>query len=192
MPLPLAPHHDLAGSPIQVVEFQPHHLTGAEAEPGEQHEDRVVSPADAGPLIARAQQTFDLLCTEILGDGRQPPVGHRRHASRQVRRNLSLLQQEAEEGPQRRHHQLRSLRAHRVGMALDEARDVRGIQDLETQGLVSEAFDEQAMNEWPIGVHRCLLQPALSLRVGFVAARQAIQRGLRAATLAWGNDSFAP
>jgi hypothetical protein len=122
--LSFSPDRNLPCSPVNVVEFHRHHFAGPEAEPGQQQEDRVVPPSDLGALITAAQETFDLFCTEILGDGRQPPVGHRGNASGEVRHDLSSLQQEAEEGPQRRHHQLRSLWRHRAGMALDEARDV--------------------------------------------------------------------
>jgi hypothetical protein len=48
----LAAHNDLAGAPVDVVEAKRGDLGGAQPEPHQQHQDRVVAPAHRVPPIA--------------------------------------------------------------------------------------------------------------------------------------------
>ncbi len=57
----LAVHHDLSRAPVDVIEVHRYHLSGPQSEPGQQHEDRVVSSAERGVPVAASQQAIDLV-----------------------------------------------------------------------------------------------------------------------------------
>jgi hypothetical protein len=77
----LASNDDFAGSPVDVIELESHHFTGAEAETGKQKKDGVVAAAGRGATVAGFEQTFDFLRTQVLGHGGQPPISYRWYRS---------------------------------------------------------------------------------------------------------------
>lgn len=52
----LAGHHDLPSPPVDVLQTQAHHLPAAQAEPAQQHQDRIVPAPDRAAAITGTQQ----------------------------------------------------------------------------------------------------------------------------------------
>jgi hypothetical protein len=61
VPDTLAPDADLALFPVDVVEFQVHHLSGAQTEPRQDEKDRIIALANWSVLRARLEQALDVL-----------------------------------------------------------------------------------------------------------------------------------
>jgi hypothetical protein len=57
----LAADADLSLFPIDVIQLQVHHFSGAQAEPCQKEEDRIIALTHRGVLTARLEQTLDVL-----------------------------------------------------------------------------------------------------------------------------------
>ena len=82
VPIALPHHGDLAAAPVDVLQPQRGHLTGAEPQPGQQRQDRPVTLSDRGSGVAGAQQHRGLFGRQVLRQPGQFPVGgggHRAH-----------------------------------------------------------------------------------------------------------------
>ena len=105
MPRSLAGDHDLASSPVHVIELQCRDLTAAQPEPRQQHQDREVAPASCGVAVTAREQHADLVAGKPAGQT-LPSLAHRRHRVRQRHRDPALDVQKPQQRPQRAHHQL--------------------------------------------------------------------------------------
>lgn len=106
-PVALAPHKNLTGTPVDVVQPQDGDLTGAQPEPGQQQQHRVVASPDCTATVTYSQQTPYLLGFERLWQARQLPSRHRRDRTGQRRRNPALDVQVVQQRSQRGHDHLR-------------------------------------------------------------------------------------
>jgi hypothetical protein len=68
VPDTLAPDADLALFPVDVVEFQVHHLSSAQTEPRQEEQDRIIALAHGGVLRARLEQALDVVRFKKLRD----------------------------------------------------------------------------------------------------------------------------
>jgi len=84
VPVGLAADQDLAGPPVHVADLQHGHLARAQSQPGQQDQDRIVTPASGGAAVTATQQAPDLALPDRRGQGRAAPAGHVRHRARQV------------------------------------------------------------------------------------------------------------
>jgi hypothetical protein len=79
----IAPNHDLAGSPVDVLQARRDHFAGAKTQPGQQHQHRGAPPATGAPAVTATHKRLDCRGFDRLGQTRQPPRGHFRHCINQ-------------------------------------------------------------------------------------------------------------
>jgi len=79
MKQPLAANEDFASSPVDVLEWERHHFTGAKAETGKQKKDGIVAAAVRSAAVAGPQQALDFLRSQVLRHGGPPPIRHPWH-----------------------------------------------------------------------------------------------------------------
>ena len=67
VPVPFAPHDDLASAPVDVIQFQGGDLAGAQAQSDEHGQDREVTPAGRGAAVTGGQQLLRLADFQRFG-----------------------------------------------------------------------------------------------------------------------------
>ena len=77
-PASLALHDELPDTPVHVVEVQGRHFGGTQAETGQRGEDREVTAAAEGALIARGEQPLNVFGLKIPWQPCQSSAVHRR------------------------------------------------------------------------------------------------------------------
>ena len=178
MPVPFAPHRDLAEPPVDVVQPQRGHLAGAQPEPGQQGQDGQVPPPGPGRGIAGGQQRGHLITVQRLGQAGLRPPGRRGHRQRLA--DQALRVQEAEQGPQRGHHPLDRLRP-LPGLSHHERSHLTRRQILQVKAAVLRfrpAGQERAHHPH-VQISRRHGQPALDEQVIPVPAEQPVLRACR-------------
>jgi hypothetical protein len=179
----LAADHKLPAAPVDVVQPQPGDLPGAQAQPGQHQQDRIVSPAGAGASITTGEQTAQLARFQALRQTGQPPAGHRRHRTGQHGRHPPGQVQPAQQRPQRADNQLRrpdrptrAGRQHKTGDV--GRRDPGEIQHVTVSAAGNERADE--VHVPARGAHG---QSPLADQVVVVAAQQLLHQTRRSLVL---------
>ena len=80
----LAPHLQLAGPPIDVIEFQGDHLARPQPQAGQQEEDGAIAAGGGAVPLASTDDPFDLFGGEVLRQFGEPPLRHGRDGPREV------------------------------------------------------------------------------------------------------------
>ena len=104
----LAADDDLPLPPAQVAELERDDLARAQAQAGQEQEDRVVAPPRGRGAGRRPAAAAPRRCGEIARHARKPPLAHRRDGAGKVRTGLAAQEQEAQERAQRGGHVLRT------------------------------------------------------------------------------------
>ena len=175
----LAPHLQLAGPPIDVIEFQGDHLARPQPQAGQQENDGAITAGDGAVPLASADDPFDLFGREVLRQFGEPPFRHGRDGPGEVALRLSVLEEEPEEGAQGGHHQPGDCGAARAGVSQEETRDVVRGQFPDTDRPVPEAFDEETPDEGPVMGDRHRGEAAFFLEVVWHTAVGASPTGTR-------------
>ena len=122
----LAPNGNPAVVPIDVIQTQRNDLAGPQTQSGEQQQNGVVPLSIRSVTLALIEDPLHCASRQELRHGGKGPNRDRRHASRQVEGDLSLVSQIAQERSKSGHQQLGAARAQLMGAILQELRDVRG------------------------------------------------------------------
>jgi hypothetical protein len=116
----LPAHHEFTRPPIDVVQSQPGHFPSAQAQPQQQHDDRVVAAPDRAAPVAAVQDRPGVGLGDPQRQRRASPPGQRQRRPGQIGRHLPLHEAEAQERPQpgdevlcRAHRDRRGLIQHR-------------------------------------------------------------------------------
>jgi len=158
---PLAANEELASSPVDVLEPESYHLTGAETKTGQQKQDGIVASAGRCAAVAGLEYTFDFLRRQVFGHRGKPPVRYREHRSGQVDWQLPLLKQEPKERTESCRHQLCSSDTHALAMPQNEIRNIGSFHRLNKEWPFSEARDEKLASEILVMGDRGDYEPAL-------------------------------
>ena len=103
----LARDREFPGPPVDVSKLQAGGLRAAQAEPGQQRQDRVITQADCRLPLAAGQQPLDLGRRQAARQPGQPPRRDGRDRPGQRDRRPPGRVREPQERPQRGHHRLR-------------------------------------------------------------------------------------
>ena len=103
MVAPLARDPQRAGLPLDIANAKPRHIAGTQPKPGEKQYDRAIAAAPRFIAVASRNQTFDLLCRQILWQFGRAPAGDPRHSLVEIGRALAVNAQIPQEGPQARY-----------------------------------------------------------------------------------------
>ena len=88
----LTAYQQASRSPINVIELEKGHLTGAQPEPCEQEQDGVVPTPSSGASVDTGQQPAYLIRRNRSGNRRHRPVGHRWNAGGQIKGNVAAIE----------------------------------------------------------------------------------------------------
>ena len=127
---------------------------GPQAQPGEQQQDRVVSPAQRRLAITPTQDALYRSWWEEFRQCRPRPIGHGGHAGSQIQRDFSAIPQVAEKGSECCHQQFGSSRAEPMSVTLHKPGDVGSTKRGEVQGLTSKSLGEELINEGYVVLQR--------------------------------------
>ena len=146
----LPAHGEHARSPIDVVKLQGNDLTCPQAKSCDQEKEGAIPAVDATSLTAAVDYPLDILCVNVFRQSREAPRTHRRHRSGQVRVGLALLEQEAEEGTQRRDHEL-GLPSRRAGsVTKQEVGHVIWRELTEPNGTIAVPLKQEPLEDAPV------------------------------------------
>jgi hypothetical protein len=104
-------HGHLAGFPIDIFQIERNNFSGPQAQPGEQQQDRAISPAQRRLAITTIHNVLYRSRWEKLGQCGLRPIRDNRHASGQIQRDFSAITEVTEKGSEGRHEQFGSSRA---------------------------------------------------------------------------------
>ena len=96
--VPLAPYLQLAGSPVDVIEFQGDHFARPQPQASQQENNGVVTAGDDGVPLAGTDDPFDFFGREVFRQLGEPPLRHARDGPREVHLRQSVHEEEPEEG----------------------------------------------------------------------------------------------
>ena len=166
MPIALAHHDDLAAAPVDVLQAQRGHLTRAQPQPGQQRQDRQVTPPDRGSGVARGQQHPGLLGRQVLRQPGQFPVGgsgHRAHQRgvRSPRAGAGTAAASAGRCPC-----AAPSPARRSRYGEHEPRDCAGGQRAQIEHIADDPGGQERAEQVGLALHRDRGQAALAGQVG--------------------------
>src|SRR5262245_7005369 len=98
VPASLAPHLQLAGSPIDVIELQGEDLARPQPQAGQEEEEGAIAAGGAAVPPASTDDPFDLFGGEVLRQYGGPPLRHGRDGPGEVGLRLPAQEEESEEG----------------------------------------------------------------------------------------------
>lgn len=146
----LAPHLQLAGSPIHIIKFQGDHLARPQPQAGEQEEDSAITGGGWAVLLVSTDNPLDLFWGEVLRQFGEPPIRHARNGPGKVARRLTVQEEESKEGAQSGHHHLGHSGTARACVSQEELRDVVGGQLSDTDRRIPKAVDDETPGELPV------------------------------------------
>ena len=185
----LAPHLQLAGPPIDVIEFQGDHLARPQPQAGQQEDDGAITAGGGAVPLASVDDPFDLFRREVLRQFGEPPLRHGRDGPGEVALGLPVQEEESEEGAQGGHHHLGHCGAARASVSQEETRDVVGGQVPDTDRPIPEAFDEETPGEVPVMGDRYRGKAAFFLEVVLILPTERRQGRLVCRRLRRSNDA---
>ena len=115
----LAPNGELTGAPIDIIEAELRHFTRAQTQPGEQHQDRIVSSPRCGAPVATVEDALNALDRQETRQSRFARPPDRGDRSRQIGGDEAFGVQIPQEYPQARTHDPGGRRSAICGMPLD-------------------------------------------------------------------------
>jgi hypothetical protein len=146
----LAPHLQLAGPPIDVIELQGEDLARPQPQAGQKEEDGAIAAVGAVVPLASTDDPFDLFGGEVLRQFGGPPLRHGRDGPGEVALRLPAQEEKSKEGAQGGHHHLGHGGAARASVSQEETRDVAGGQVPDADRPIPEALAEETPGELPV------------------------------------------
>ena len=174
----LAPHLQLADSPIDIIKFQGDHLTRPQPQAGQQEENSAIAEGGGAVLLVSMDDPLDLFRGEVLWQFGEPPFRHARNGPSKVALRLPGQEEESKERAQAGHHHLGHSGAARVSVSQEETRDVVGGQVSDTDRRVPKAFDDETPGELPVMGDRYRGKTAFFLEVVLILPAERRQRRL--------------
>ncbi len=174
----LAPHLQLADSPIDIIKFQGDHLTCSQSQSGEQEEDSAIAEGGWAVLLVSMDNLLDLFRGAVLWKFGEPPIRHARNRPSKIALRLPAQEEESKERAQCGHHHLGHSGAARVSVSQEESRDVVGRQVSDTDRCVPKAFDDETPGELPVMGDRYRGKTAFFLEVVLILLAERRQWGL--------------
>jgi hypothetical protein len=205
---PFTPHCDLTGTPIDILQFQRHDLTGTKTQASQEKQDGIVASTRGVGPIAGLQELLDLIRGERLRQRRQVPIRHCQNATRQVSPDFPSKSEEAKERSECSNHDLDVPVTPVAGAPENESGDVVGAQMMEPDRPSPKTLRQEASNERKVVDLRSPREPAflrevlgesafdrtrrLSSRLGWFRrnrshANQMIQEQPEAEPVPWAN-----
>ena len=86
----LAPHLQLADSPIDIIKFQGDHLTRPQSQAGEQEEGSAIAEGGWAVLLVSLDNSLELFRGEVLWKFGEPPIRHARNGPSEVALRLTV------------------------------------------------------------------------------------------------------
>ena len=173
----LPANDQLTTPPVEILELHRGNLPGAQPEPHQQQQDRVIPPSDRPPPVAAGQQAAH---DPRLDPARQGPIPQIRHAGNrphQRRGDQPRHVQIPQQRPQAGHQIPRSRHAPPRTLTRQKPAHLGGRQPLELP-LVRQLLQEQPRDALIAG-HRQRRQPALAHQVLVIAREHLHPRPVR-------------
>jgi hypothetical protein len=177
----LAMDRQLPSTPVDVVERERGDLARAQPQTRQQHQDRVITPADRGRSVAASEDPRDVIAVQAARKRAQPPARDARDRRRQRDRNPPGDVQEHQQRPQPAHQRRRPRRPAAAIAALrhHKPRHITGTKlrqrRLDRIGQLAEEQprDPRTQHDGPLD------QPTLTEQVLAVRGHDRLRRRLR-------------
>jgi hypothetical protein len=183
-PTSFAVNGHLADVPIDIFQVERNDFSGPQAQPGEQHQNCVVAPADGRSPITPTQYALDRSWWKKSGQCGLRPIRHSGHARRQIHYDVSAVLEVATKGAECCHQQFGSSRAELMSMTPHKPGNVGDTKRAKVQSLVAKALRKELINEGYIILQRRPGQPPLFQQITAKLIGDALPRAPYRQTLA--------
>ena len=183
-PVALAPHRQLTGPPVDVVEPQCGHLSRAQTEAHQHGQDREIAPADRTAPVAAAQQRRDHRRVQGLGQRRQLRVRDSRDRRGEVARSDPGDEQEPQQRPQRAEQRLHRPHAAQPRLRQHERGHLRGREIVKVEPVTHGVSRQEPPSDVLMAAHRGRRQTPLDAQIAAIGIEQPIHRALHRRRLA--------
>jgi len=180
----LAADRDLSGSPVDVVKSQAGCLRASDAQPREQHDERVIAATGSRAPVARVQDPLQLLTANPFGQTRQPAAPHRRNRGRQRHLHRTIEVDEPQQLRHSDHGQLRGRATLARAHLNHEPPDERDIQALQLDPILDRESLDQRPDVRHIGLDARRREMSLALKPAREPRKQHVDRRRRHRLLA--------